>query len=232
VFDSDVTHTSVQSGRSSPWRISSSRYRLLIALGVGLLAALVTLLLGGKELAPMIGWDCTAITFMVWVWLTVWPMNSTTTKKDSLREDPTRASTDVLILTASIGSLAAVALVLVLADSAQGAAKVALAGLAIISVATSWLIVHTLFTLRYALLYYRAKPPGGIDFKQDEPPQYSDFAYVALTLGMTFQVSDTDLKTTSIRATALRQALISYLFGAVILATTINLIAGLGSSSG
>ena len=97
--------------------------------------------------------------------------------------------------------------------------------------ALSWLLVHTVFTLRYALLYYTGRD-GGIDFNQSAPPCYSDFAYLAFTLGMTFQVSDTDLKTPNIRRTALRQALLSYLFGAVILAATVNLIAGLGSSGG
>jgi len=75
-------------------------------------------------------------------------------------------------------------------------------------------------------------PDGGVNFNQDAPPRYLDFAYLAFTIGMTFQVSDTDLQTGSIRATALRRALLSYLFGAVILATTINLFSGLGSGSG
>jgi uncharacterized membrane protein len=68
-------------------------------------------------------------------------------------------------------------------------------------------------------------------FNQNVPSRYSDFAYLAFTIGMTFQVSDTDLKTPAIRSTALRQALLSYLFGAVILATTINPVAGLASNS-
>jgi uncharacterized membrane protein len=80
-------------------------------------------------------------------------------------------------------------------------------------------------------MYYEGAE-GGVNFHQDEPPSYRDFAYLALTLGMTFQVSDTDLRTTAIRATALRHALLSYVFGTVILAATINLIAGLGSSAG
>jgi len=88
-----------------------------------------------------------------------------------------------------------------------------------------------LFTLRYALLYYRGRD-GGVDFNQDDPPRYTDFAYLAFTVGMTFQVSDTDLKTHTIRATALRHALLSYLFGSVILATTINLVAGISSGGG
>ena len=83
-----------------------------------------------------------------------------------------------------------------------------------------------MFTSRYARLYYTG-PDGGIDFNQDAPPRYSDFAYLAFTIGMTFQVSDPDLQTADIRATALRQGLLFYLLGAVILATTINLVSGL-----
>src|SRR5215210_5268718 len=99
-------------------------------------------------------------------------------------------------------------------------------GLGIVSVVLAWGMVHTVFTLRYARLYY-GRPKGGIEFNQDEPPRYSDFAYLAFTVGMTFQVSDTNLKTEQIRATVLRQGLLSYMFGTVIIATTINLIAGL-----
>jgi len=112
------------------------------------------------------------------------------------------------------------------AGSAQGvqADVVGLVGVA--SVAAAWLVVHTIFTLRYALLYY-ADSQGGIDFNQSEAPAYADFAYLAFTIGMTYQVSDTDLKTRAIRATALRQGLLSYLLGAVILAVVVNLVAGL-----
>jgi uncharacterized membrane protein len=66
-----------------------------------------------------------------------------------------------------------------------------------------------------------------VDFNQEDPPRYTDFAYMAFTIGMTFQVSDTQLTTAEVRATALRHALLSYLFGSVILAATINLLAGL-----
>jgi uncharacterized membrane protein len=88
--------------------------------------------------------------------------------------------------------------------------------------------VHTVFTLRYANLYYSGKA-GGIDFNQPDLPTYTDFAYLAFTIGMTFQVSDTSLRSGIIRRTALRHALLSYLFGTGILATTINLVASLSS---
>jgi uncharacterized membrane protein len=121
--------------------------------------------------------------------------------------------------------------VLVRASHSHGSARVWLAGLAVMSVALSWLVVHTLFTLRYARVYYGGTP-GGIDFNQSDPPCYSDFAYLAMSIGMTYQVSDTDLTSHAMRATALRHALLSFLFGSVILGTTINLIVSLSSASG
>jgi uncharacterized membrane protein len=81
--------------------------------------------------------------------------------------------------------------------------------------------------LRYARLYY-TPPEGGVEFNSTEPPRFSDFAYLAFTLGMTFQVSDTNLKTNGFRKLALGQSLLSYLFGTVILAATVNLVVSLG----
>jgi uncharacterized membrane protein len=90
----------------------------------------------------------------------------------------------------------------------------------------SWTLVHTVFTLKYARLYYSGQV-GGIDFNQDDAPQYSDFAYLAFTIGMTFQVSDTNIESKQIRRTALRRAWFSFPLGAVIIAASINLVSGL-----
>ena len=74
---------------------------------------------------------------------------------------------------------------------------------------------------------YYDLPVGGIDYNDDDPPDYRDFAYLALTIGMTYQVSDTDLTARPIRRAALRHALLSFLFGSVIVAVTINIVASL-----
>ena len=201
--------------------------RLIVAFLAGSIAAAVASLLSGWQYVPAISWDVTGAVFCALAWRAVWPMSAEATAERATEEDLSRASTDVLILTASVVSLAAVTLVLAGAHHAHGAARVELASIGLTTVAVSWLTVHTIFMLRYALLYY-AEPSGGIDFGSDEPPSYRDFAYLALTLGMTFQVSDTALRTTALRGTALRHALLSYLFGAIILAVAINLVAGLG----
>lgn len=213
--------------RLARWLWFRRRTRLAMSAALGAVAAALTAAFGSWIYAPAIGWDVTALFFVATVWLGIWPLSAETTGQRATREDPSRATSDVLTLCASVASLVAVGVVLVRAHSAHGVEQGMLAGLGLLSVAVSWLTVHTIFTLRYALLYY-ADPEGGIDFNQQDRPSYRDFAYLAMTIGMTFQVSDTNLQSTDIRTTALRHGLLSYLFGAIILAAAVNLIAGLG----
>lgn len=210
-------------GRQFP--LSASR-RLLAACGVGLLAGAAVAALVPWEATPLIGWDGAALAWMVTVWAEVLRFDAIETSQHATREDPSRATTDVLLLTASAASLVAIAVVTLKAGHAHGGQKATLVAVSMASVLASWALVHTVFTLRYAALYYTG-PDGGIDFNEDTKPTYADFAYVAFTIGMTFQVSDTDLTDAAVRRTALRHALLSYVFGAVILAATINLVAGL-----
>jgi uncharacterized membrane protein len=207
-------------------RGASARSRVLVAAAAGATAAGLVGALVPWELVPLVGWDVAALTYVAWTWGAVWHMDAEHTAHQAVREDPGRAAADVLLLSASVVSLLAVGLVLVRAGKSGGAAESLQAGLSLASVVLSWSVVHTVFTLRYARLYYTGSD-GGVNFHQDDPPRYADFAYVGFTIGMTFQVSDTELTATEVRVTVLRHALLSYLFGAVILAATINLIAGL-----
>jgi uncharacterized membrane protein len=206
--------------------VRRTRERLAVMVAVGVLAAVVTGLSWRWEYAPLIGWAAAASTFSSWVWLVLGRLDAEQTQRHSTAEDPSRAMIDTLLLLANVASLGSVVVVLVQAAAAHGATKVVLTALAVLSVGLSWLLVQTLYTLRYASLFYTA-PIGGIDFNQDEAPAYEDFAYLAFTLGMTYQVSDTNLSGRVMRATVLRHSLLSYLFGSVILASTINLVVGL-----
>ena len=210
------------------WLWRERRNRLTFSAATGVVAGALAAAFGSWIYAPAIGWDATAIFFAATVWLSIWPMSAETTAAHATREDPSRAGSDVLTLCACVASLGAVGIVLIHARATHGAAQGMLAALGLLSVAVSWLTVHTTFMLRYALMYYR-DPVGGVDFNSDERPCYRDFAYLALTMGMTFQVSDTNLKSTDLRTTALRHALLSYLFGSIILAAAVNLIVGLGA---
>jgi uncharacterized membrane protein len=204
----------------------SATVRLSVSLGVGVLGGVVVGILAPWWLIPLSVWDIGALVLVSWLWHSLLPLDPAETAAHARRENPGRAEAGGLLLGASVASLLAVGLVLVRAGHSSGLTKGLLVGLSVASVVLAWSVVHTVFSLRYAKLYYQGEG-GGVDFNEEEPPCYTDFAYLALTIGMTFQVSDTNLKTKEIRRTALRHALLSYVFGALIIATTINLIAGL-----
>jgi uncharacterized membrane protein len=181
------------------------------------------------------GWDAAALVYLAWTWSQIVRADcDRTAAAVAVREDGSRALTDFVLILAAVASLAGVGDVIML-----GAAKndpispgVAIA-LAITSVVLSWAVVHTIFTLRYARLYYAVRPPllcrgsrghrlqtgraaalhglrlPGLHHRHDVP-------------GLRHRPDDA-----TIRAAVLRHALLSYLFGAVISAVTINLVAGL-----
>ncbi|MFE4950572.1 DUF1345 domain-containing protein [Leifsonia sp. NPDC056665] len=210
--------------------ISGIRIATMIAAGV--VAAAVTALFGQWAYAAAVGWAVACAVYITWVWVTISRMGGSETGRHAAAEDPSKTTSDTLLLIASIASLAALVLLLGQIKNASAPGKDLIAALGVASVALSWFFVHTLYTLRYAVLYYN-EPAGsrrhGIDFNEDTPPRYLDFAYLAFTVGMTFQVSDTDISDQRIRAAILRHMLLSYLFGAVIIAATVNLVASLAS---
>ena len=200
-----------------------TRLAACVAIGLGVLAALAAFT--PWQVSVLGGWDTTALAFVVIVWFGVRGKDSAATEALATREDDSRTSADLVLIAASVASLVGVGFALIKAAAEVGPPHVIIIAVAVVSVVLSWASVHTVFTLRYARLYYSCG--GGIDFHVEERPDFGDFAYVALTIGMTFQVSDTDLTAKPIRMTALRHALLSYLFGAAIVAMTINVVAGL-----
>ncbi len=192
----------------------------------GIVAGIAVSFFTSWQAATLIGWDVGALILIGWIWRAVGKMDAEETETHASREDTSIRLTELIILCAGVALLAAVGMALIRAAHATGGMKAYLIALGIVSVALSWGLVHTVFTLRYARSFY-APPVGGIDFNEDDPPNYLDFAYLSLTIGMTFQVSDTNLTSKGVRRIALSHALLSYLFGAVIVALVINTVASL-----
>jgi len=201
--------------------------RSVVAAAAGI-AVLAGTLVGGAQwpIAVSAAWGTTALVIVALVWVRIVRMDGVATRAHARAEDFSRATTDFAIITASVASLVAVGYLLVRAGNSEGTDKALLILLAIAVVAVSWTAVHTLYTVRYGDLYYR-DPIGGIDFNGDDLPDYWDFAYLAFTIGMTFQVSDTSLTSKPMRRTAVRHAVLSFVFVAVIVALAINTVASL-----
>jgi uncharacterized membrane protein len=208
-----------------PPRATGSRRVLLGSLAGGAGGGLCSIAVPWQA-AELIGWDIAAGVFLVSIWISISGLDAAATVTAARKEDPSAPVSDLIWLSAAVACIGGAGLALLRASSATSDEKAYLIALAGASVVLSWAAVHTVFTLRYARLYY-AGSHGGIDFNEHEAPTFLDFAYIAFTVGMTFQVSDTNLTSRRVRHAALGHALLSYLFGAVIVGLAINVLASL-----
>ena len=200
--------------------------RVIAGAAGGCVAAATALAYGASwSVVALAGSDVAALVFIAWVWLSVGRADPAATARLARAEDASPVAAESVLLGAGAASLVVVGFTLSQAGAATAPDRGLLTLLAVVSVALAWTSVHTVHALRYARLYY-SEPEGGVDFG-GQAPDYSDFAYLALTIGMTFQVSDTGLTARRVRRVALHHALLSFVFGAVILAITVNSVAGL-----
>jgi uncharacterized membrane protein len=203
--------------------------RTVVVGSVGLLVVVVLVWFLPLGMAVVAGWDAAALTFLVSIWPVIIRADGAHAAQLATREDETRGSAAVLLVGASVASLLGVVLTLDLAGRQGGPLRVLLISVAVLTVVLSWTVVNTVYTLRYADLHYRSREVGIAfgDPDGQEQPTYRDFAYVAFTIGMCYQVSDTTVRDRRIRGAVLSHAFLSYLFGVVIVAGSVNLIAGL-----
>lgn len=207
----------------------SLRRRVLTSVGLGVVVGCVVAAFAPWQLAVLLGWCAVAGSIVTRVWTRVRSFTPEQTRELATREDDSRASSEILLLGAALASLGGAAAGLLKAHQSDAPMEALLTGAVVLTVALSWALVHTVFALRYAHQFYDPTEVGHIDFKSGPgyEPDYGDFAYVAFTVGMTFQVSDTDVGSRLTRRTVLEHALMSYLFGAVIVALMVNVIAAL-----
>ena len=210
------------------WHAPAMRRTVIVGIS-GLIVAAALLWLLPWVVAVVTGWDVAALAFLVSVWPIITCADGPRAAQLDTREDEKRSSATALLLGASVASLLGVGFALTLARREGGALQVLLIGFAVLTVVLSWTVVNTVFTLHYADLHFGSRDPGIAFDDSDEPdgPTYRDFAYVAFTIGMCYQVSDTTIRDRRIRRTVLSHALLSYIFGTAIVGGSVNLIAGL-----
>jgi uncharacterized membrane protein len=205
---------------------------------VALVIAVVTFLFfiqhGRSSITHFIAiWDVYAIVVVLMAWATICTANPRTIQRRARLQDSSRTLIFAFIIVAACMSLLAVVLVLREHQALQktGGLHLFTAALAVIE---SWLLIHTVFTLRYAHVFYRFEREadvegsgGGLAFPGERNPDYQDFAYFSFIIGMTCQVSDVNITSRSMRRLALLHGLLSFAFNTVILALSINIISGL-----
>ena len=184
----------------------------------------------------LIAWDAFCLLLLLFHWLSFITTPTSEIRKNAGIEDESRLVIFFIILITVIASLFSVVL-LITTKAENPIEKTWDIPVAFFGMVLSWFLLHTVFTVRYAHIYYgnhRSKketPNEGIDFPKSSEnfkPDFIDFAYFSFVLGMTFQVSDVQITSHRIRKLALVHGLVSFGFNMVIVALTINVIANLG----
>lgn len=211
-----------------------AHYRLLISFMIG---AIVFYLIRGKYSIPaeiLITWICFALTIVILDWVIILTSHPREVRKIAKLQDSSRTFLFLFVIAASLVSFVAIVFLLKSAKAHPGPSVTEHVLLAIGAVMVSWLLVHTVFALRYAHLYYdtdtddgQAKKGGGLDFPEEKEPDYLDMVYFSFVIGMTFQVSDVEISSREIRRWALLHGFLSFIFNTAILALSINVISGL-----
>jgi uncharacterized membrane protein len=166
-------------------------------------------------------------------WATICTVDPRTIQRKARLQDSSRKLIFAFIIIAACMSLLAVILVLREHKALHKTAGLHLF-MAALAVIGAWLLIHTVFTLHYAHVFYRSEQEadvegtgGGLIFPGGQNPDYQDFAYFSFVVGMTCQVSDVNVTSHSMRRLALLHGLLSFAFNTVILALSINIISGL-----
>jgi uncharacterized membrane protein len=174
-----------------------------------------------------------AFVLTLMAWITICTANPRTIQRRARLQDSSRTFIFAFIIVAACMSLLAVILILREHKALQKTGGLH-AFMAVLAVIESWLLIHTVFTLRYAHVFYRSEQEadvegsgGGLIFPGGDSPDYQDFAYFSFVIGMTCQVSDVNISSHSMRRLALLHGLLAFAFNTVILALSINIFSGL-----
>ncbi|WP_219518336.1 DUF1345 domain-containing protein [Nonomuraea ceibae] len=209
----------------SIWLPLGAVRRLAGAVVIGVAAGVAVGVPADAPLGILAGIAVTELLFVLAGWAVMWPMDAAATHRNARREDFLPIVEEIVVVTVALCGLVAIVLLLVRGEPDAGHAA---AATALFGVFLAWAALHLMYAARYAYVYYTAA--GGIDFNSEQPPAYRDFFYFSYNLGMTYQVSDTDVSSSAIRSIVLRHTLLSYVFGTSILATAINLVMGMVTS--
>ena len=208
-------------------------------LMIGLSVALIIFLLSQRTppaIQFIVVWSSFCFTILLMLWAIILTTTAAEVRVIAGKQDSSAAIISIFVLFASIVSLFAVVFLMRTLPNPKEAGYPYHVGFSILSVILSWVMIHTIFAIRYTHLYYnilfeermsQKEHKGGLIFPSDDPPDYFDFAYFSFVIGMTWQVSDVQIKSKRIRRIVLIHALLSFVYNTVILALTINIISNL-----
>lgn len=208
---------------------AASHWRLAAGLAVGIIAWLAAKYLGAPRGAHLLlGWDSAATVYLLTTWSLFLKADEAEVRSRAAQEDEGVPILLLIVLAAIIASLGAVIDAMIAARNLADTTRAFIGACAGATLVLSWLVLQSVFVLHYAHRHFGAGPgKGGIQFPGEPPSSYMDFAYLAFSVGATFQVSDNSILTTRLRRLVTAHAATAYFYNTAILALGINIIASL-----
>lgn len=225
-----VSKTHSQSVSRPPLAVRMARmhFKLVVAIVAGTLFALALLAARIDGMARLLaGWDAGVAVYLVFATRFMRRYDVAEIKKRAAEADEGGLVILLLAIVATFASL--VAIVFALVDAKHSGAHLAIV-LTVATIVLSWTFVHTIFAFHYAHEYYGERRDGiigGLEFPGDKEPDYRDFLYFALVIGMTSQVSDVQITSKVIRRMVSMHSVLAFFFNLVVLALTVNVVANL-----
>ncbi|MGE6221136.1 MULTISPECIES: DUF1345 domain-containing protein [Sphingobacteriaceae] len=176
--------------------------------------------------SSMAAWVIFAILYLSLCWITALTCEPHEINKIADKQDAGRATVTIFILIAAAASLVAVVLLYSSAKTKTGLDLILHILFSLLSVAASWVLVHTTLAFKYAHLYY-SRHDTPLEFPRTAKPDYMDFMYFSFVIGCTFQVSDVQIASRHVRRIAMLHSVFSFAFNTLIVALTVNIVSGL-----
>ena len=223
-----MTKSATKSGRARRLprivRIVRARPRLFLCAA---LALFIIMLLPGDwrwSTRFLVGWDIGAAVYLAFSFAAMADCDTAHIRRRSALMDEGRIAILVFTASAALATLAAIIIELGDKGATHDPWHLALAG---VTLALSWASTHTIFALHYAHEFYAENRyvDGGLAFPGKDKPDYWDFMYFSLVIGMTSQVSDVAVTAKAIRRTVMAHGVVSFFFNATLVALVVNIAA-------
>ena len=205
--------------------------RLMYGLATALLVAIVPLPVAWP-FHGLLAWCVGLAVYLGLAWWLCASFDASRTRERAQAQDEPSMVLFLVLLLATIACVVAIAVLIQQSRDLSGLQRALYIGLSVVALAASWLFIQTIFTFHYAHRYYQEEkqkePDGpGLVFPGGQDPDYFDFLYYAHVVGMTSQVSDVQVTSREMRRLTLLHGLLSFGFNLLIVALSINVVAGL-----
>jgi uncharacterized membrane protein len=208
---------------------------IAVGIGVGLAMQVIPNALSWSTRA-VFTWDSAGLTFIVLMTLMMVDCGIDRIQARAAAQDEGQGLTLTLSVISATASILAIAVELSLAKNDHGVVKPLRVGLAFVTIAISWFFTHLIFALHYAHEYYSPDTcpdqdghaeRGGLGFPGGEAPDYWDFLHFSVVIGVASQTADISFTSKALRRIGTIHSVLSFVFNTIVLALTINLLAGL-----